>query len=374
MHGWRLRLMVSILVGGLLSPALSSRPADLPGAPRFQLGPANPEITRAQEQIEQGDFEEAVKTLQAALDEPDVTDDQLVELYRLLGLASLYLGDEARAREAYERLLQARPDFELPRNAPPEAAAAVRAHQGGHQEPARPASDAPGGSHPDPTGGEPVMVDARIQDMALGAKAKLFFRRAGDEAYSSVDFARERANQDKERYQATLPAYELPSEATAYEVEYYFEVADAAQRRLAGRGDSFHPLVSRSYPSRRRGRPGPTAARPWYKSPWLWVAVGAVAVGGTAAGVAIATSEERGRVPYHHPRQSMSPRPLPLALLVLSLAAGCGEDSPPAPPASGGSPRGQGRRQPALRLPDRGAPRGQQRDCTELQKLCLRCR
>src|SRR4051812_22940074 len=119
MQGWRQYLMVSILVGGLLSPTLSfSRPI-FPEPPRFQLGPTNPEITRAQEQIEQGDFEEAVKTLQAALDAPDVTDDQLVELYRLLGLASLYLGDEARAREAYERLLQARPDFELPRNAPP---------------------------------------------------------------------------------------------------------------------------------------------------------------------------------------------------------------------------------------------------------------
>src|SRR5688572_18904069 len=119
MHGWRLLVGVSILVGGLLSPALASALPAFPTPPLSQLGPTNPEITRAQEQIEQGDFEEAVKTLQAGLDEPDVTDDQLVELYRLLGLASLYLGDEARAREAYERLLQARPDFELPRTAPP---------------------------------------------------------------------------------------------------------------------------------------------------------------------------------------------------------------------------------------------------------------
>ena len=66
--------------------------------------------------------------------------------------------------------------------------------------------------------------DARIENMALGAKAKLFFRRAGDEAYSSVDFVRARGTKD--RYQTTLPAYELPSEANPYEVEYYFEVAD----------------------------------------------------------------------------------------------------------------------------------------------------
>jgi hypothetical protein len=110
-----------------------------------------------------------------------------------------------------------------------------------------------------------------------------------------VDFVRERGS--KERYEATLPAYELPTEATAYEVEYYFEVADAAQRRLAGRGDSFNPLVFQVLPQQQAGQPAASTGRPWYKSPWLWVAVGAVAVGGTAAGVAIATSEERGRVP-----------------------------------------------------------------------------
>jgi hypothetical protein len=295
MHGWRLRVGVSILVGGLLSPCLVSALPAVPSPPLFQLGPTNREISRAQEQIEQGDFEEAVKTLQAGLDEPAVTDDQLVELYRLLGLASLYLGDEARAREAYERLLQARPDFELPRNAPPKLRSLyARIKEDIKSRRVRPVTLTVD-PIPDPKGGEPVTVEARIQDMALGAKAKIFYRRAGDQAYSSVDFTRVRGN--KERYSATLPAYELPAEATAYEVEYYFEVADAAQRRLAGRGDSFHPLVFQVLPQQAAGQAAATASRPWYKSPWLWVAVGAVAVGGTAAGVAIATSEERGRVP-----------------------------------------------------------------------------
>jgi tetratricopeptide (TPR) repeat protein len=295
MQGWRLSVGVSILVSGLLSPAWASARPDFPEPPLHQLGPTNPELVQAQEQIEQGDFEEAVKTLQAGLDKPDVTDDQLVELYRLLGLASLYLGDEARAREAYERLLQARPDFELPRNAPPKLRSLyARIKEDIKSRRVRPVTLLVD-PIPDPKGGEPVLVEARIQDMALGAKAKLFYRRAGDEAYNSVDFARVRGN--KERYQATLPAYELPAEATAYEVEYYFEVADAAQRRLAGRGDSFHPLVFQVMAEQAAGQPAASAARPWYKSPWLWVAVGAVAIGGTAAGVAIATSEERGRVP-----------------------------------------------------------------------------
>jgi tetratricopeptide (TPR) repeat protein len=295
MHGWRLRVMVSILAGGLLSPSLALAHLPFPEPPRSQLGPTNSQITRAQDQIEQGDFEEAVKTLQEGLDAPDVTDDQLVELYRLLGLASLYLGDEARAREAYERLLQARPDFELPRAAPPKLRSLyARIKEDIKSRRVRPVTlnvD----PIPDPDAGTPVLVEARIDNMALGAKAKLFFRRAGDVSYNSVDFARQRGS--KERYQATLPAYEIPAEASPYEVEYYFEVADAAQRRLAGRGDPFNPLIFQVAPHKVANQPTASSGRAWYKSPWFWVAVGAAAVGGTAAGVALASSEERGRVP-----------------------------------------------------------------------------
>lgn len=295
MHGWWLRVMVSILAGGLLSPSLALAHLPFPEPPRFQLGPTNSQITRAQDQIEQGDFEEAVKTLQEGLDSPDVTDDQLVELYRLLGLASLYLGDEARAREAYERLLQARPDFELPRTAPPKLRSLyARIKEDIKSRRVRPVT-LQVDPIPDPEGGGPVLVEARIDNMALGAKARLFYRRAGDVAYNSVDFARQRGS--KEQYQATLPAYEIPVEAAPYEVEYYFEVADAAQRRLAGRGDPFNPLIFQIAPLKSANTAAASSSRPWYKSPLFWVAVGAAAVGGTAAGVALASSEDRGRVP-----------------------------------------------------------------------------
>ncbi len=294
MYDRRKRVVASIVVASLLSPGASLARPLFPAPLLFQAAPVRPEIARAQEQISDGDFEEAVKTLEAGLDAPDVTDDQLVELYRLLGLTSLYLGDEARAREAYEMLLQARPDYELPRTAPPKIRKLyARIKEDIKNRRVRPVTLRVD-PIPDAGGGTPVRVEAVIQDMALGARARLFYRRAGAQAYSSVDFTREdRAR--KERFTATLPAYELPAAASAYEVEYYFEVADAAQRRLAGRGDAFNPLIFQVAPE-----PGTVATpgeRPWYKSPWLWVAVGAVAVAGTAGAVVYATSEERGRVP-----------------------------------------------------------------------------
>ncbi|AKJ02470.1 Tetratricopeptide repeat protein [Archangium gephyra] len=286
-------MVASIVVASLLSPGASLARPLFPPPLLFQAAPARPEIARAQAQISDGEFEEAVKTLEAGLDAPDVTDDQLVELYRLLGLTSLYLGDEARAREAYEMLLQARPDYELPRTTPPKIRTLyARIKEDIKNRRVRPVT-LQVDPIPDAGGGTPVVAEALIRDMALGARARLFYRRAGAQAYSSVDFARDRAN--KERFTATIPAYELPATASAYEVEYYFEVADAAQRRLAGRGDAFNPLVFQIAPE-----PGTVATpgeRPWYKSPWLWVAVGAVAVAGTAGAVVYATSEERGRVP-----------------------------------------------------------------------------
>lgn len=293
MHVRWQRVVASILVASLLAPGLSLARPLFPGPFLYQTAPARPEIARAQAQIESGEFEDAVRTLESGLDAPDVTDDQLVELYRLLGLTSLYLGDEARAREAYEMLLQARPEYELPRTAPPKIRTLyARIKEDIKNRRVRPVT-LQVDPIPDTHGGSPETSVATIQDMALGARARLFYRRAGAQAYSSVDFVRDRAN--KERYVATLPAYELPPSASSYQVEYYFEVADAAQRRLAGRGDSFNPLVFQVAPA--AGTVAAASERPWYKSPWLWVAVGAVVVAGTAGAVVYATAEERGTVP-----------------------------------------------------------------------------
>ena len=63
------------------------------------------------------------------------------------------------------------------------------------------------GPIPDPDAGAPVLVEARIDNMALGAKAKLFYRRAGAPAFSSVDFIREKGS--KERFVATVPAFDV---------------------------------------------------------------------------------------------------------------------------------------------------------------------
>ena len=261
-----------------------------------QLSPRSPEAEAAQGQVDAGDYEDAIATVERGLTKPDLTDDQLAELYRLLGLSHLYLGNEEKARASFEKLLQARPDYEIPKGAPPK----VRALYARIKEDIKKRRVRPVTLTLEPLGavspGAPAAVRARIDDLALGAKAKLFFRRAGAQSYSSADFVRDRAA--KEEFTATLPAYEIPEEGNA--LEYYVEVADAAQRRLAGKGDAYNPLVAKV-----TSRGGSEAAvssatsepqRAWYTIPWVWVGVGVgVAAIATTAAV-LATQKQTATV------------------------------------------------------------------------------
>ena len=259
-----------------------------------QVVPKNEAITKAAQQVDEGDFEDAIRTLEKGIDQPDLTDDQLAEMYRLLGLSHLYLGNEDKARDAFEKLLQARPDYDLPKSAPPK----IRALYGRIKEDIRKRRVRPVTLTVTPVteveGSAAVVVEARIEDMALGARAKLFYRRAGVQSFSSIDFARVKASRTD--HTATVPAFEVPSEEQSYEVEYYVEVADAAQRRLAGRGDSYNPLTFR-VPARKSSSGPVVEETPLSRSPWLWIGIGLGVAAATTGIVVLATSHQTATLP-----------------------------------------------------------------------------
>ncbi len=296
-----MRWLVGPLCAALLlpSPVLAAatfasvplRPSD---APLAQLGPRSPEAEQAEALMSEGEFERAVRVLQRGVAAPDVSDDTLVELYRLMGLAYLYLGNQEGARNAYEKLLQARPDYELPRSAPPKIREVyARIKEDIRKRRVRPVVlDAEPVA--DTVGGQALVVKAQIEDLALGSRAKLYYRRAGAQAFSSVDFVRNRGS--REAFEATVPAFELPAESRGWDMEYYLEVADAAQRRLAGKGDAFNPQHFTVLPL--GGNAGGVAeATAWYQNPWVWVIGGAVAAGATAGIVVLASSRPTGTIP-----------------------------------------------------------------------------
>lgn len=284
---------------GVVGPAPPVRPLivmlTLCAAPALcQVVPKNPAIDAARAQLDDGDFEDAVKTIERGIEQPDLTDEQLAEMYRLLGFAHLYLGNEDQARDAYEKLLQAQPDYELPKTAPPK----IRALYARIKDDIRKRRVRPVTLTLTPVtevkGDEAVVVAAQIDDMALGARAKLFYRRAAAQNFSSIDFEREKT--DRAQYRATIPAFSVPAEVQGYDVEYYVEVADAAQRRLAGRGDPYNPLVFKVLPKQAAGA-AVAEPTPLYKSPWLWIGIGVVAAGATTVGVLAATSNQTATLP-----------------------------------------------------------------------------
>ncbi|MDP2271921.1 MAG: hypothetical protein Q8N23_08085 [Archangium sp.] len=284
---------LTVVILSIAGATQAASPADAPLL-LGQVVPKNEAVVKAAQQVDEGDFEDAVRTLEKGIDQPDLTDDQLAEMYRLLGLSHLYLGNEDRARDAFEKLLQARPDYDLPKSAPPK----IRSLYARIKEDIRKRRVRPVTLTVTPvteaTGSEAVVVEARIEDMALGAKAKLFYRRAGVQSFSSIDFARGKTSRTD--YTATVPAFEVPSEDQSYEVEYYVEVADAAQRRLAGRGDPYNPLTFR-VPARKPTTGPVVEETPLYKSPWLWIGIGLGAAAATTGIVVLATSNQTATLP-----------------------------------------------------------------------------
>ncbi len=252
-----------------------------------------PQVERARKLIEEAEFEEALRQLNEALAQPDDSDDLLAALYELQGTTYLYLGREAQARASFERLLQAAPDHQLPRGTSTKISKlfeAVREDTRARRlRPVRVAHEPLTEAPPDVR----LDVSASIEDMPPAARARLYYRRAGAEGYSSAGFA----PMAGARHVARIPAYELPSEPNPWALEYYIEVSDAAGRRLAGAGDALKPLAVR-IPGSTDAKAEASAEDPWYRKGWVWALGGAVAAGAAAAiAVPLLTGDKQGKLP-----------------------------------------------------------------------------
>jgi tetratricopeptide (TPR) repeat protein len=261
--------------------------------------PQNPHLGQAQEALDAGDLDQASQELQRALAQPDNSDDVLVEIYKLQGIVALYRGDRAAARQALEKLFQARPDYALPKGTSPK----IRDLFNEVQEDVRKRRVKPVTLTFEPltqlAAGGPANLSAQVDDLPEGARVRLFYRRAGSEAFSALELQRG-ANG---AFSGTLPAAELPIDAAPFGLEYYLEVDDAAGRRLAGRGDSLAPLTVRVHAPQAETapvQPPPPEAEEetaWYGQWYLWAGVGVVAAAAAGVGIYYATRPATGTLP-----------------------------------------------------------------------------
>lgn len=79
-------------------------------------------VKAAEKQLTEGDFEGAVRNLQVVLKTKNVDKAVMADTYRLMGLAALYLGADDRAKQAFELLLDTKPDFRVDEDTPPKVA------------------------------------------------------------------------------------------------------------------------------------------------------------------------------------------------------------------------------------------------------------
>ena len=76
-------------------------------------------LSEARQLAEEFQYDKAAKTVEAALQLPDICRDTLIGLYELLAIAHATLDRPARAREAFVKLLVIAPDHRLSKNYPP---------------------------------------------------------------------------------------------------------------------------------------------------------------------------------------------------------------------------------------------------------------
>lgn len=266
--------------GPLLACLLAASVGPLvPAIAQAQTEGVNPLVPKARKEIDEARFDDARKTLERALRDPDNTDDTLVELYRLLGIVNVYLGDNRGAETAFSELLRLSPDYTLPRTSAPQVReifdrVKARARSGPRLRLQLFAPD-------EPQAGAPATFTAEISGMQRGYKAYFYYRRPGEGEYTADDFRLRSGN----RYTAQVPAAFLPVERQDYFLEYYAEVKDGSGLRVTSAGDAFNPmrLTVRSALAEVGG--GQVAqpveeAKPWYKKWWVWVIVGGVVAGG----------------------------------------------------------------------------------------------
>jgi hypothetical protein len=75
---------------------------------------APPELKRARDRFEFGAYGDAAGTLRQMLAaQPDLSDAEGIEAYRMLGIAEYHLGDKLAARAAFVNLLSYEPDYAL---------------------------------------------------------------------------------------------------------------------------------------------------------------------------------------------------------------------------------------------------------------------
>lgn len=244
-------------------------------------------LAQAQKQVDAGEFETALITLQDGLSSPDNANEELEQLYWRMGEVYVFLNRERAALDTFDRLFCLDAAYEAPRLTSPRVRKAFEKARAdflasGRQVTLRvPVQRVP---LPD----APLQVEALVTGMRSDLSARVYFRPALTEAWQWAELRRD-VDAASGRFVASLPAA-----AAGSSLEYYVEIAGPDRRRVQGEGSSLSPrtlTVAAATGALPAAQPPGAVAEPagnWYAQGWIWGVVGAaVVVGGLVTYVAL---------------------------------------------------------------------------------------
>jgi hypothetical protein len=103
----------------VLAQSILAQPRPTAGQMAAQPQGSLDPIQRGRDLFEDQRYEESIQSLSGALVRPNMTKEQKIEMYRLLALDHITLGDNDEAESFVRALLTLQPDYELPKSESP---------------------------------------------------------------------------------------------------------------------------------------------------------------------------------------------------------------------------------------------------------------
>jgi len=278
----RAALCALALSAATLPAAFDAEAQPKPAATKSDTGSL---IQKAQDLFDDQRYEESIQTLSAALLRPGTSPENKIEIYRLLAYNYITLGRTEEADGAVRGLLVQKEDFELSKKESPRFRDFFAKARAAWEAEGKPGKEEGGGAKAPPPVSikhtpavqvEPnaiVKIEGTIADPTTSVtEVQLFFRTSGAEKFASKPLVYAMGS-----FRGQLPQNVVKPPL----VEYYLLAVDAKGLPLASRGDADTPV--------RIGVREPQDDS-IFASPWFWIPVGVVVVGGVIATAIIATS------------------------------------------------------------------------------------
>ncbi len=242
----------------------------------------------ADDRVEQADrliteelrYKSGITLLERTLRDPDLTDADRIEAYRLLGVAYIARDKPQSAEAAFEALLALDPSYDLDPRLSPKIREVFERARSSVAPRIRDVTALPEGRR--------VVVSARVEDPRGALVGVDLYARSGDA------FERHLMTRTEDRVEAVVEVPDL----TRLRLDYYL-VGRGEDADLATVADATSPLsVIVTRPAPPLTAPPPTAEpKPIYATWWFWTAAGVVVVGAVIGGVVIASSGGERELP-----------------------------------------------------------------------------